>query len=58
MVFVAVPWCGLGVIRFRSAMLGLLWGWLVVDGHKATKKSKCFFLAEVCEFGGSVKRMF
>ena len=27
-VFMAVPWYGLWVVRFRSAMMGLLWvGW-------------------------------
>ena len=30
MVFVAVPWCGLGMVRFRLAVVGFLWGWLVL----------------------------
>ena len=44
MLFMAVPWCGLGMVRFQLAMVGFMWGWLVVDGHKAIRRSKTFFL--------------
>ena len=42
-VFVAVTWCGLGMVRFRSTMVGFLWELLVVDSHKAIKRRIFFF---------------
>ena len=53
MVFVAVPWCGLGMVRFRLAVVGFLWGWLVVDGHKAIGRSKKIFLLRPMNLGFS-----
>ena len=32
------------MVRFRLVVVGFLWGWLVVDGHKATERSKKNFL--------------
>ena len=51
MVFVAVPWCWLGMVRFRLVVVGFLWGWLVVDSHKAIKRRKCFFLLRFVNLG-------
>ena len=55
MVFVAMSWCGLGVVRFQSAVVGLLWGWLVVDSHKAIKRRKCFFLLRFVNLGARLR---
>ena len=57
-VFLAVTWCGLGMVRFRSTMVGFLWEFLVVDSHKAIKRRIFFFRVEAHEFGGFLKRMF
>ena len=57
-VFVVVPWCGLGMVRFRLAVVGFLWGWLVVDGHKATGRSKKFFLLRPMNLGFFLRGCF
>ena len=38
-------------VTFRSAVVGFLWGWLVVDGDKATERSKYFFLLRSVNLG-------
>ena len=54
----AVLWCGLRMVRFRSVVVGFLWEWLVVDGHKATERSKFFFLLRPMNLGVFLKGCF
>ena len=55
MMFVAMLWCGLGVVRFQSTVVRLLWGWLGEWSQSYIDRSKDFLLAEVCEYRGLVK---
>ena len=46
------------VVRFRSTVVGLLWGWLGEWSQSDIDRSKAFLLAEVYEYGGLIKSMF
>ena len=57
-VFVAVTWCGLGMVRFQTTMVGFLWELLVVDSHKAIKRRNFFFVLRPMNLGVSLKACF
>ena len=58
-VFVVVPWCGLGMIRFQSAVVGFLWG--VVSGGRSRSHREeqiFFFLLRPMNLGVFLKGCF
>ena len=58
MVFMAVPWCGLGMVRFQLAVVGFFVGVVGGGWSQNHRKEQNFFLAEAYEFWGFLKRMF